>query len=94
METFALEVLDEATRRGVSYADVRAMRRQREAVATRDGAPERAGEANDHGFGVRVLVNGPGGIAATGKLTRTAIVATGAMAVEAARLARRPAPPL
>lgn len=89
MEPFALEVLDEAMRRGAGYADVRAMRRQRESVATRDGALERAGEERDHGFGVRVLVDGAWGFAATGNLHRDSIPSTVMSAIQAARAAAR-----
>jgi TldD protein len=89
MDEFALEALDEASRLGAQYADVRVMRQRVEEIATRDGALERAGENKDTGFGVRVLVNGAWGFAAHGELQRDAIPAVVHAAIEAGRAASR-----
>jgi TldD protein len=89
MEEFALAVLDEVTRQGAHYADVRAMRQRTETVATRDGALERAGEQRTSGYGVRVLIDGAWGFAAHGQLDRESIGVTADAAVEAGRAAAR-----
>ncbi|MBV9282718.1 MAG: TldD/PmbA family protein, partial [Chloroflexi bacterium] len=89
MEDIGLLALDEATRRGASYADVRAMRRRQERFQARDGALERAGEEWDEGVGVRVLVGGAWGFAATAGLDREGIAPAVRRAVEAARAASR-----
>src|ERR687885_2409007 len=89
MEEFALEALAEATRQAAQYADVRAMRRRREQVQTRDGALERAGEERDDGFGVRVLVNGAWGFAAHTGLDRERIPQVVSAAVGAGRAAAK-----
>jgi TldD protein len=89
MEDFALEALDEATRLGAQYADVRTMRQYAETVATRDGALERAGEQYTSGFGARVLVDGAWGFAGQARLDRSTIGSTVQAAVEAGRAAAR-----
>lgn len=89
MEEFALEVLDQATRSGAGYADVRAMRQCTEAISTRDGALEQAGEQRGSGYGVRVLVDGAWGFAAQGLLGRDTIASTVQAAIEAGRAASR-----
>lgn len=87
METFALDALDETTRQGVTYADVRVMRRRTETIQTRDGALESIGEWRDAGFGIRALVGGAWGFAAHGRLEREQIPAVARAAVDAARAA-------
>lgn len=89
LDSLALEAIDHATRKGIQYADVRAMQQRREAIRTRDGALEQAGEEQDDGFGVRVLVDGAWGFAARHGLDRASIPGVVDDAVEAARAAGR-----
>lgn len=87
MDEFALEALDAAVSCGVQYADVRVIQQRTERIRTRDGALDSAGEKHDSGFGVRVLVDGAWGFAATGALDRARIPSVVRAAVEAGRAA-------
>ncbi|HLJ69196.1 MAG TPA: TldD/PmbA family protein [Chloroflexota bacterium] len=89
MEELGLAVLDEATRLGAAYADVRVMRRRSDTVQTRDGELEHAGEERDDGLGVRVLVDGAWGFAAQTGLDRAAGDRAARSAVVAARATAR-----
>jgi TldD protein len=89
MEEFALEALDEASRLGAQYADVRAMRQRTEQVHSRDGALEAAGEERNSGFGVRVLVRGAWGFAAGEGLERESIGRVVRAAIEAGHAASK-----
>ena len=87
MEEFALEALDAAVSRGVQYADVRVVQQRTERIQTRDGALDSAGEMHDSGFGVRVLVDGAWGFAASVGTDRSRIPSVVGAAVEAGRAA-------
>ncbi len=88
-DTLALQALDHAMTAGVQYADVRTMIQRQEAISTRDGSLERSGETLDEGLGVRVLLDGAWGFAATVGLDREAIPRVVDAAVEAARAASK-----
>ncbi|HET6380146.1 MAG TPA: TldD/PmbA family protein [candidate division Zixibacteria bacterium] len=60
--------LDAATRAGVSYADVRVSERLTEALTVKNGALQAASTNLSSGFGVRVLVDGSWGFAASALL--------------------------
>jgi len=77
----ALTALDEATRAGASYADVRVSRHLFELVATREDQISGVTYSESYGLGVRALVGGSWGFSGTRELTRDA----------AARAARRAA---
>ena len=85
VEDLAMEALNAARDAGASYADVRIGRYRRQFVATRERQVTGVNDSESYGIGVRTLVNGSWGFAATSVLTKEG--AQGA-AREAARLAR------
>src|ERR1700730_7744447 len=68
-ETFALdlaaEALNAAKDAGASYADVRVGRYRRQSVNTRERRITGVSDSESYGIGVRTLVNGSWGFAAT-----------------------------
>src|SRR5450755_1561271 len=75
--------LDEVRRLKVGYADVRATREDAESVDVRDDRVESVSRNSNSGVGIRVLVDGVWGFAATSD--PQAIRATAALAVDIAR---------
>ena len=57
--------LAHATKLGASYADIRINRYRRESIATREQQVQNVSRATSYGFGLRVLVNGAWGFAAS-----------------------------
>ena len=74
---------------GASYADARLGRYRSQSVATRERQVTKVSEAESFGIGIRALVNGSWGFAATRDLTQAAVQAA---ARDAARIARAAAP--
>lgn len=64
-EGLARAALDAATRAGAGYADVRLVVWRREQISVRDDHVSGLGQREDYGIGVRVLVDGAWGFAAT-----------------------------
>jgi TldD protein len=64
-EPLARAALDAATQAGASYADVRLVLWRREQISVRDDHVSGLGQREDYGLGVRVLVDGAWGFAAT-----------------------------
>ena len=62
--------LDAARSGGASYADVRVGRYRRQTVATREQQVLAVGDNESYGLGVRVLVDGSWGFAATSRMNR------------------------
>jgi len=62
--------LDAARSGGASYADVRIGRYRRQTIATREQQVLGVGDSESYGLGVRVLVDGGWGFAATSAMTR------------------------
>ena len=58
-------IVDSAMRRGAGYADARWVEREVEKVDVKDGTVEAIDRSADRGIGLRVLVNGAWGFAAT-----------------------------
>jgi TldD protein len=85
MQDMALNTLDLAVRRGATYADVRLVERRTEDVAVKNGQPERFCVVKDAGLGLRVLVDGAWGFAATSNLDGEAAAKTVDRALEIAR---------
>jgi TldD protein len=77
--------LDTASQLGASYADVRVVRRLEESIAIKTGRVEGVASGETEGFGVRVLVNGAWGFAASHQLTNGE---ADRVAGEAVRIAR------
>jgi TldD protein len=81
--------LDEASRRGASYADIRIVSIENEVLNVRNGSPEEVELQALRGFGVRVIVNGSWGFAASVDLNREEIVNVAKRAVDIARASSR-----
>jgi TldD protein len=84
--------LDAARRAGASYADVRIGRYRRQFVGTRERQVSGVSDSESYGLGVRTLVDGSWGFAATSSMTRDSVqrAATDAAAMSrAARIVRR-----
>ncbi|MDB4913809.1 MAG: peptidase modulator of gyrase [Gemmatimonadetes bacterium] len=81
----AAEALNAAKDAGASYCDVRVGRYRRQSVNTRERRITGVADAESYGIGVRTLVNGSWGFAATSNMTREGVVKA---AREAARISR------
>jgi TldD protein len=80
--------LDVAKSGGASYADVRVAARRQQNVGTRDAIVTGVGDTDTFGLGVRTLVDGAWGFAATSTLTKDAIANVTRLALEQARANR------
>jgi TldD protein len=85
VEELALEALNVARDAGASYADARIGRYRRQGINTRERQVTNVSDSESYGLGVRALVGGSWGFAATSTMTREGVQAA---AKEAARLAR------
>jgi TldD protein len=85
VRTLAQQALDTALARGADYADVRLLETDREDLQVKNGQVGSVDRWDSRGIGVRVLVRGGWGYAATGFLTREAVDACAAEAVGIAR---------
>ncbi len=77
--------LDTAAVRGAAYADVRTVRRLEESISIKSGRVEGVASGESEGFGVRVLVDGAWGFAASHVMTTAE---ADRVAAEAVRIAR------
>ena len=77
--------LDIANQCGASYADVRLTDDRHRGLSTKNGKVGSASVAESFGFGVRVIADGAWGFAASDDLSRAAVEATAARAVEIAK---------
>ncbi|CAN5548532.1 TldD/PmbA family protein [soil metagenome] len=80
--------LDTAKSGGASYADVRVSARRQQNVGTRDKIVTGVGDTDTFGLGVRTLVDGAWGFAATSNLTKDSIAGVTRLALEQARANR------
>jgi TldD protein len=85
LKTLADLALNTAQVRGASYADIRLVRRQTQRVGVRNGAVSDMIEAETVGFGVRVIVDGAWGFAASARLEPQELERVAAQAVEIAQ---------
>lgn len=85
MKELAQLALDVATSGGASYADVRINRYKTQNLNTEDERVAGITDTEDFGFGVRVIVDGAWGFAASGLVTADEIKRVAAKAVEIAR---------
>lgn len=94
MRDLILRALDTATARGASYADARVVRKTTQDVTVHNRAVEGLSREETEGFGVRVLVDGAWGFAASSRMTLPEAdrVAAGAVAIAraSARVAGTP----
>jgi TldD protein len=81
--------LDTAVARGAQYADVRRVRQERQLVLVRNGTVESVSLEEDAGFGIRALVDGAWGFAASYKTDAAEADAVAAAAVRTARASAR-----
>jgi TldD protein len=84
----ANEALTAARGAGASYADVRIGRYRRQFVATRERQVTGVADSESYGLGVRTLVNGCWGFAATSVMTRAGAQAAALEAIVMSRAAR------
>ena len=85
MKRIAEDTLDAVVRRGVSYADVRVIESRERQVSTKNGKVGRLSLTESLGAGIRVLMDGCWGFAATDDLSREGLEGAAALAVEIAR---------
>jgi TldD protein len=84
-----LSAIDAARRAGASYADARVSQNRSRTLATRERRVQGLSDNETMGCGVRVLVDGTWGFAATRELTTDAIARTARLAVAQAKANRR-----
>src|SRR3954471_793989 len=77
--------LSRAATLGASYADIRINRYRRESIATRERQVQNVSRSASYGLGLRVLVNGAWGFAATNRVDPSAARAVAEQAVAIAR---------
>jgi TldD protein len=85
MKDLALRALDAVSRRGVAYADARAVEIREREITTKNGKAGHVSGAESLGVGIRVLASGCWGFAATDDLTSEGIEAAAVLALEIAR---------
>lgn len=89
MDELVREALDTAVARGAGYADARLLETSREDLIVKDGRVAGLEQTESRGIGVRVLVDGGWGYAATDAGTREAVQACAAHAVAIGRASAR-----
>src|ERR1017187_9383354 len=87
MKNAADLALDAATVRGVTYGDARLVSIRNRSLTSKNGRVGHASESESLGIGVRVIADGAWGFAASADLSRAAVEATAARAVEIAKAA-------
>ena len=85
MKHIADWALNLAALRGVSYADARVVDERSRSLATKNGKVGHASDAESQGVGIRAIVDGAWGFAATKELGRSAVEETAALAVAIAK---------
>ena len=85
----ANEALQAARSAGASYADARFGRFRRQQIGTRERQVTGVSDTESYGVGIRTLVNGAWGFAATNVLTKDAVQKTAAESARTARAAKR-----
>ena len=84
----AMDALQAARDAGASYADVRFGRYRRQSIGTRERQVTNVSDRESYGVGIRALVNGSWGFAATSELSRESVQQTAMRAARIARAAR------
>ncbi len=85
LKELAAVALDAARSAGASYADVRFARNRTQSLFTREQRVQGLVDNSTQGFGIRALVNGAWGFAASRDVTRDEIARTARQAAEQAR---------
>jgi TldD protein len=89
MKSSAPLAIDTAAARGATYADARVVATRSRSLTTKNGRVGHASESDSVGIGIRVVAGGAWGFAATAELSRSAVEATAARAVEIAQASAR-----
>ena len=89
MKDIASWILNTVQSRGASYCDLRVVDERARTIATKNGKVGHASNAESLGVGIRVIADGAWGFAATQDLSRAAVEATAARAVDVARASAR-----
>ena len=84
----ANEALNAARKAGASYADARVGRYRRQTISTRERQVTNVSDGESYGLGIRTLVDGSWGFAATSTMTRAGAQRAAADAVAMSRAAR------
>src|SRR5688572_17244929 len=85
MHDLARRALDMAVRAGVSYADVRAEHARERQISTKNGRPSNVAGYDTAGVGIRVLVDGCWGFAATDNTTAGGLESAARLAIDIAK---------
>jgi TldD protein len=85
MKNFAKKVLENLPLKGIDYADIRITNTKNQVISTKNGTVESVTDSTDEGFGIRVLINGAWGFAASSKLETTEIKKVISRATEIAK---------
>src|SRR5256885_13999541 len=88
MKDLADVALNVARQRGASYADIRISRTRNNFITTREKRVESVTDAETFGFGVRVLVDGSWGFAASSRVEKEEIARVAERAVSIAKANR------
>src|SRR6202522_364707 len=89
MKDIASWALNIAAQRGASYADARIADDRSRALSTKNGKVGGASDSESFGMGVRVIADGAWGFAASDDLSRAAVEAAAAHAVDIAKASSR-----
>jgi len=85
MREFLDTALNTATSNGASYADIRISRHKNQSIRTRENRVDGISNSESYGFGVRVLVDGTWGFAASHRLTKSNVAKITRRALEIAQ---------
>jgi TldD protein len=88
-KTIANDVLNRATQKGASYADVRIGRYLRQYITTKEKRVDNITNNESYGIGIRVIANGSWGFAATDKMDSDSIMKATDTAVQIAKVNAR-----
>src|ERR1700674_1210806 len=89
MKDISSWALDVAAQRGTTYADARIADDRSRALSTKNGKVGGASDSESFGIGIRVIADGAWGFAASDDLSRAAVEATAARAVDIAKASSR-----
>ena len=89
MKDISSWALNVAAQRGATYTDARIADDRSRALSTKNGKVGGASDSESFGIGVRVIADGGWGFAASDDLSRAAVEATAAQAVDIAKASSR-----
>src|SRR6202045_2895602 len=89
MKDISSWALNVAAQRGATYADTRIADDRARALSTKNGKVGGASDSESFGIGIRVIADGAWGFAASDDLSRAAVEATAAQAVDIAKASSR-----